>query len=66
MAAPSEIPRDMIDSFTLNGQIPIYKWYINGVVDINTIKWPNTYLESFIARFTIENIRNGKTNGGTI
>jgi hypothetical protein len=58
MAAPREIPEDMKNSFTLNGQIPIYDWYINNVVSVNTIKWSNTYLDSFIKRFTIENIRN--------
>ena len=66
MAAPRQIPEDMKNAFTVNGKIPIYDWYINGVVPINAVKWSNAYLESFISRFTIEKIRNGKTGGGNI
>jgi hypothetical protein len=58
MSAPRQIPENMKDSFTLNGQIPIFNWYINNVVPVNSIKWSNTYLDSFIKRFTIKNIRN--------
>jgi len=65
MPAPRFIPEDMKNEFTLNGQIPIYDWYINGVVPINTVNWSNTYLESFITRFALENVRNGKTGGET-
>ena len=59
MAAPRDIPEDMKDAFTLNGQIPIYNWYFNEVVPANTVNWPNTYLQSFINLFTIEKIRAG-------
>ena len=45
---PRLIPEDMKDAFTLNGKIPVYGWYLNGVVPINSIEWSNVYLESFI------------------
>jgi len=61
MSAPRHIPEDMKNAFTLNGQIPVYDWYINGVVPKDAVKWPNNYLQSFINKFTLENIRNGKT-----
>jgi hypothetical protein len=60
MDAPRYIPEDMKNSFTINGQIPIYDWYINGIVPYNTVKWPNIYLQSFIDRFTLENVKNGQ------
>ena len=31
-AAPRTIPHDMLSAYTLNGQIPTFGWYINGVV----------------------------------
>jgi hypothetical protein len=60
MAAPRNIPEDMKDAFTLNGQIPIYEWYFNEAANVT---WTNTYLQSFINRFTKENIANGDTGG---
>ena len=60
MAAPRTIPEEMLNAYTLNGQIPIYEWYFNDVVTNKTIEWSNTYLQSFINRFTSENIKNRK------
>ena len=57
---PRLIPEDMKNAFTLNGKIPVYDLYFNNVVPINSVEWSNSYLESFINRFTIENIRNGQ------
>ena len=59
MSAPRTIPDDMKMAFTLNGQIPIYNWYINEVVPEKSIEWTDTYLQSFYDRFTITNIQNG-------
>lgn len=59
MSAPRTIPDDMKMAFTLNGQIPIYNWYINEVVPEKSIEWTDTYLQSFFDRFTITNIQNG-------
>ena len=63
MAAPINIPDDMKEAYTLNGRIPIYDWYINGVVPANTVSWSNVYLQTFIDRFTEKNIRNSRTAG---
>jgi hypothetical protein len=52
----------MKNAFTLNGQIPVYEWYLNNVVPKNTVTWTNEYINSFIGMFTPENIRNRKTD----
>jgi hypothetical protein len=65
MSAPYYIPEDMKNSYTLNGQIPIYDWYLNDVIPTNTIQWSNVYIQSFIDRFTLKNVKNGKTKGET-
>jgi len=49
----------MKDLFTLNGQIPIYDWYFDGEIAKNSIFWSNSYLQTFIDRFTVENIITG-------
>lgn len=63
MAAPRHIPEDMKNAFTLNGQIPVYDWYINDVVSVTPVTWSNEYVQSFIDRFTVENVENEKTSG---
>lgn len=59
MQPPRHIPDCLRDAFTLNGQIPVYDWYLNNVVPANTARWSNEYINSFIDLFTPENIRNG-------
>jgi hypothetical protein len=63
MEAPRNIPDNMKDAFTLNGKIPIYDWYINDVISEDTVNWSNTYLQSFIDRFTIQNIKESLHGG---
>lgn len=64
MEAPRSIPENMKNDFTLNGQIPVYDWYINEVVpDKNLIIWTNAYLQSFIERFSFNNIITSETGG---
>ena len=63
MAAPRHIPDHMRDAYTLNGKVPVYDWYINEVVPVNTIVWSNQYLQSFMDKFSLENIRNGPIHG---
>jgi hypothetical protein len=62
MEPPRYIPTNMKNAFTLNGQIPVYEWYLNNVVPKNTVTWTNEYVNSFIGMFTPENIRNRKTD----
>lgn len=61
MSAAHEIPENMKDAFTLNGQIPIYNWYLNDMVPANTVIWSNEYLQTFIDTYTLENIRSSDT-----
>jgi len=63
MAAPRQIPENMMNAYTLNGQIPVYDMYFNDVVSENTVVWSNEYLQSFIDRFTVQNIINWQTGG---
>jgi hypothetical protein len=51
------IPSHLIKDFTMNGTIPIYKWYIDESVPNNKpIIWSEIYIQSYIKRFTLENI----------
>jgi hypothetical protein len=59
MSAPRQIPEDLRSDFTLKGKIPVYDYYFNDLVPENTISWHNTYLKSFIDRFSLYNIRHG-------
>lgn len=65
MAAPRIIPEEMLNAYTLNEQIPIYEWYSNDVVKNKTIEWSNTYLQSFINRYTPDNIKNKRIGSQT-
>jgi len=60
MSAPRVIPEHMKAAFTLDGKIPVYEWYLSDTVPVNTVRWSNEYLSSFIQHFTLENIENGK------
>ena len=57
---PRSIPDNLKNAFTLNGQIPIYDWYINDSVPDNSVIWSNKFVQSFINRFTIDNIKNNR------
>jgi hypothetical protein len=58
--APRNIPEELRDAYTLNGEIPVFDFYFNDVVKTNSIVWSNEYIESFLKRFTFENIENNK------
>jgi hypothetical protein len=60
MEPPRIIPESMRDAFTLGGTIPVYNWYLKDTVAPASIKWTNSYLQSFIDRFTFENITTKK------
>ena len=58
------IPEHMLNSYTLNGQIPVRQWFFNDAIEKTAITtWSNTYLQSFIDRFTFDNIINQNTGG---
>lgn len=54
------IPEKLRHEYTLYGEIPVYKWYFNDSIKANTIIWDNQYLQSYIDRFTFENIINNR------
>lgn len=60
MESPQTIPVHLRSAYTLNGQIPVYDWYINGVVPAKSVMWCNHYIQSFIDRFTFDNILNNR------
>jgi hypothetical protein len=63
MEPPREIPEHMKNAFTLNGQIPIYDWYLNGVVAEKSVVWSDEYIQYYIDRYSLKNIRNGTHYG---
>lgn len=60
---PRTIPDELRAAYTLNGEIPVYDWYINGCVEPNTVHWTNEYIQNFCDRFTFDKIENN-THGG--
>lgn len=54
----TEIPYELYNDYTMNGKIPILKWYINGKNDLDNQLWTKEYLDNFIYRFTSEKIKN--------
>jgi hypothetical protein len=59
MEPPRFIPDNLRNDYTLNGKIPLYNLYLNSSVKENSVTWSNSYIQSFIDRFTIENIKSG-------
>jgi hypothetical protein len=54
-----EIPSELVHEYTMNGKIPILKWYINGINDLNNQLWTKEYLDNFLNNFTSIKIKNG-------
>lgn len=61
--APRNIPDELRDAYTLNGEIPVYGWYINECVEPNSVHWTNSYIQEFCDRFTFANIENNRHGG---
>ena len=52
MKAVNKIPEEMISKFTMNNEIPILDYYLNGVVeDVDLPDWNNDYINSFLNRY---------------
>lgn len=63
---PRHIPAELINDYTMNNTIPVYDWYIDERTPVNTSQtliWTNDYLQSYITRFTFENIKNNTFEG---
>ena len=60
MDPPKTIPAELVNEYTMNGEIPAFSWYFNDVGGIATLDWTNEYLQAFIESFSINNILNQK------
>jgi hypothetical protein len=52
-----EIPSELSNDYTMNGKIPIIKWYINGKNDLNNQRWTKEYLDIYLENFRSEKIK---------
>ena len=57
MDPPRSIPEDMMNAYTLDGEIQVKHWYLNGTIDQNANIWSESRIQSFLDRFTFENIQ---------
>jgi len=55
--APRSIPDKFVQAFTMNGEIPIYDWYIDETVQTNVV-WNDPMMEEYTNKFTVENLMN--------
>lgn len=54
-----DIPSELLNDYTMNNQIPIFNWYLDGTKQ-NGVLWDNTLINDYINRFTPYNIKNNK------
>tara|TARA_B110000971_G_C20025056_1_gene508332 strand:- start:2129 stop:2899 length:771 start_codon:yes stop_codon:yes gene_type:complete len=54
------IPAELKNMYTINGKIPIFDWYLDGTKDLLRKEWTNNYINSFLRRYTVENIKNSR------
>jgi hypothetical protein len=59
MDPPKNIPAELVNEYTMNGEIPVFGWYFNSLGE-NNLNWTNEYLQAFIDSFSINNILNQK------
>jgi hypothetical protein len=60
MEPPKTIPAELVNEYTMNGEIPIFAWYFNSLGGKYNLNWTNEYLQAFIDSFSINNILNQK------
>lgn len=58
MNIPKEIPTEMLNDYTLNGQIPILHTWIDGSKELLSPIWTNEYIATFTSRFKPDLIKN--------
>lgn len=52
-----EIPEELIPKYTMNNQIPILDWWLDGTNDLESTTWNDNYIDSYTSKFTNENIK---------
>ncbi len=57
MPPPRNIPIKLLDKYTMSGKIPVFDWYRDDTVVPESRVWSDSYIQSFVDRFTIQNIQ---------
>jgi len=52
------IPKELLNDYTMNNTIPILVWYIDGRHDLKSSIWSDNYINEYKQNFSIENIHN--------
>ena len=60
---PKEIPQELLNSFTLDGTIPVHNWYFNDSKEPNKVIWGKGCIKNFVNRFTFNNVVTNKHGG---
>ena len=53
----ADIPADLLSDYTMNNQIPIFSWYLDGTKK-NGVTWDNALINDHVNKFTPTNIKN--------
>lgn len=56
------IPPELLDGYTMNGQIPVIHWYLDGKNELDQQIWTKKYIQKFMESFTRENVFNGRVS----
>lgn len=51
-----DIPEELLNDYTMNGSVPIFNWYLDGTKDLLEKEWTQEYINSFLSKYSIENI----------
>jgi hypothetical protein len=54
------IPSELVNTYTLNGKIPILNWWLDGRGDLTQPIWDKNYVEEFKQNFTSEKIHKNQ------
>ena len=57
-----DIPSELLDAYTLNGQIPIADWYIDESKP-KYVDWNKQYVNEFLDLYNLNNVINNKIQG---
>ena len=59
------IPDELKNGFTMNGKIPVLKWYFEPGSNSTLYKWSNDSVNKYVDRFTPTNIKNNNEGVST-
>lgn len=55
-----KIPEELINTYSMNGKIPIINWFINGKNDLDQQLWSGEFMQKYVNNFTSEKIKKNK------